>query len=241
MEWSWLGVAIVVALAAAVQSVSGFGSALLAVPLLSFVVGSRSAVVLSASIFPLLTLSLVVGHRRHVLRRMLVAMTIPSLAGMPIGLWILDRAGSRLLEIVIGVAVIALAVFLASGFRFPDRASTDVIAGFMSGVLATSTSTNGPPLVLAMQSADASPDQVRGTLSAAFLVQAVLALVGFAITGHLDSHIGRLWLVALPGLAVGGLVGSTLRPSIDAQHFRLLVFGLLFGTAASLLVRAIAG
>ena len=62
---------------------------------------------------------------------------IAVFAGMPVGLCILTHVGDRVLSVVI--ACVVLSILLISGATAPDRAGTDVVAGWTSGVLATST------------------------------------------------------------------------------------------------------
>jgi len=234
-----LAVAVIIAFAAAVQSVSGFGFSLLAVPLLSLAIDPKVAVVLtSVSGLPLM-LSIAFSERRKVVGRIVAVFTVAAFAGMPLGLWILGWVDARVLEGSIAVVVIVLTVLLARGFSVADRSRFDVAAGLVSGILATSTSTNGPPIVFALQAKGLAPAEFRGTLSMTFVFQGLVAVAAFAIAGRLDVTIGRLVLIGLPGLAAGYLAGAGVRSRIDPQRFRALVLGLFLATGVSSLVNVV--
>jgi uncharacterized membrane protein YfcA len=237
------GVAVAAILLAAVtvQSVSGFGLALLAVPLLSFVIDPKVAVVLLAIVGPLSTISIAFAEREHVLWSLVLRMAGPALLGMPIGFWILTKLGARALEVMIGVLVIVLTGLLVSRVRLWDRSGVDVAAGFASGILATSTGTNGPPLVIVLHAKHLSPPRFRATVSATLVVEGLVTLAVFAIGGRIDAEVWKLVLFAIPGLVVGRFAGTWVVRRLDPERFRILVVALLFATAIALLVDALLG
>jgi len=236
-----VAVAAILVVAVTVQSVSGFGLALLAVPLLLFVIDPKVAVVLLAVVGPLSTISIAFAEREHVLWPLVIRMAGPAFFGMPIGFWILTELGARALEVAIGVLVIVLTGLLVSGVRISDRRDVDVAAGLASGILATSTGTNGPPLVIALHAKHLSPPRFRSTVSATFVVEGLVTLAVFTIGGRIDAEVWRLALYAIPGLVVGRLAGTWVVRRIDPERFRILVVALLFATAIALLVDALLG
>ena len=57
------------------------------------------------------------------------------------------------------------------------------VAGFAAGALTTTTSTNGPPMLLHLLGRGATPEQVRDTLTAGFIGLAALGAIALAVTG----------------------------------------------------------
>ena len=108
-------------------------------------------------------------------------------------------------------------------------------------MLATSTGSSGPPLVFALQAKGVTPDEFRGTLSATFVLQGLIALCGFALVGRLNTEVGGFFLAGLPGMLGGFLVGAGVRPHLDPRRFRVLVLGLLMVTGISLLLQTFFG
>lgn len=234
-------VALTISVAALLQSASGFGFSLIAVPIISILVGAKAAVVATDTLAFVLILSLAATGRRQVQRSVLTGVTVSAVAGMPVGLWILTHVGDRPLSIVIASVVILLTLALIKGATTPQRAGFDVAAGFTSGVLATSTGTNGPPLVFALHARGVTPPEFRATLAAAFALQDVVAMIGFGLTGQFTAAVWRVVAAGLPALLVGRLVGDRLFARLDQRRFRVVVLGLLLATGLISLAEALVG
>jgi uncharacterized membrane protein YfcA len=137
--------------------------------------------------------------------------------------------------------VILLTVLLMSGVTAPARPGIDLAAGFTSGVLSTSTGTNGPPLVLALQARRVPSREFRATLAAAFALQDIAAILGFAITRQFTSDVWRVVAVGIPGLIAGRVVGDRLFGSLDQRRFRGVALTLLLVTGTASLAQAVFG
>jgi uncharacterized membrane protein YfcA len=211
------------------------------VPILSLLVGPKVAVVAATALAPLLTLSVAASSHRHVRWRTVVVVSGSAVAGMPIGLWVLTHVSGRTLEVVIGVAVLAFTGALALGVAAPDRVEVDVASGFTSGILATSTGTNGPPIVLAMQARGVPRHELRATLSAIFLVQGTLALGAFVAAGQFTAEVARVVAAGIPGLILGRLLGDVVFGRLDHERHRGLVLVLLVVAGVSALLEALLG
>ncbi|HJP65725.1 MAG TPA: sulfite exporter TauE/SafE family protein [Actinomycetota bacterium] len=231
-------VGLSVAFAAMTQSASGFGFSLVFVPIVSVLAGPKVAVVAASTLGPLLTLSVAITERRHIRREMVLLLAGAGVLGMPLGLWVLTHVAGRTLELIIGAVVIALTTALFFGVTLPDRWTVDTVAGLASGVLATSTGTNGPPVVLALQARRIPPREMRATLSAVFLLQAGLALVAFAATGQVTARVGEVVAVGLPGLILGRLMGDRVFGRLDERRYGGVVLILLFLAGALALIEA---
>jgi uncharacterized membrane protein YfcA len=105
--------------------------------------------------------------------------------------------------------------------------SLDWSMGVLSGFLLTSTSTNGPPLVFALQARKSDPQVFRATLNMIFLVSGVYGLVLFAVFGEIA--VNDLWVAAamLPGMVIGVSIGKWIRNRVDPERFRFVVLVLL--------------
>lgn len=236
-----IGVLAAMAIASIVQSLSGFGFALLAVPLMSLVIDVREAVVVSTMIAMGTTLVHAWNERHEADPVLSRRLTVGSFLGMPFGLLVFVTVPQSALKIGLGVVVITITVLLLRGVNLgPDATRQEWGLGFLSGVLATSLSTNGPPLVFVLQARRMSPEAFRGTISRVFAVVNVVTLGMFIaarrITG--DSLVAGLCVV--PVVLVFTWVGYQLRPRLNAPRFRLLVLTLLMLSGMSTIVTALA-
>lgn len=225
-------IATVVAVAAGVQAVTGFGFSLLAVPVLSLVVAPETAVVLVSSL-GLVSAGLQARIERQDADRATVRWMLAGAAvGAPLGLAVLVLASERQLRVSLVAVIVVFLVLDLFRVRL-ERANrgVDLGAGLVSGALKTSVSTNGPPLVMALHARHLEPPVFRGTLTAVLAWSGVVTVVLFAASGRYDAEVVRALVVAAPGLAAGFLVGLRARPVVPPGRFRGVVTGLLALTA----------
>lgn len=229
-----LWIIVVVFIAATTQSISGFGFALVAVPLMSLFVSPRDAVVVATFIGAFSSTSQAVIDRQFTVWTMARRLSLAAFLGMPFGLMIFVFISEFWLRLFVGIVVFVAVVVLLKGFTLHhSHRSSDWLLGGLSGVLATSTSTNGPPLVFLMQAKAMEPAIFRATISTVFSITSVGAIVLFVFSGNV-SRIGVIGvLIALPVLAIGLKLGYAIRPRVDAQRFRSFVFLLLTLSALS--------
>lgn len=241
MVWVWIAVFAVVAIASAAQTLSGFGFALIATPIVAVLAGPREAVVGLTMVGLLLVAQLSLRGRGHVDRPTVLVMTVAAILGMPLGLLVLTQVEERVLTLLIAAAVILFAVLLWRGLRLPRHRGTDAVAGFAAGILSTSTGTSGPPIVIALSAKEMQPTVFRATISVIFLVQGSSALVAFAVGGQVTMDAFAVALAGLPGLVLGSIVGERGFRRLDASRFRAVVLGMLFVSGVVALLGAVLG
>ena len=225
---------LIVAMASCSQTISGFGFTLVSVPLLATVMPPLQAVSLAILISTPLAIIRSRREWKDVHWPSAKRLGLASLTGMPIGIAISSHLPDRPLRLIIGVAVAIAGAALATGFRIRSESpSVDLIAGFVSGVLATTTGTNGPPLVIAMHSRRVAPVIFRATLVLVYLFTNVVSLALFWHYGRLNGNAVKLTGITFLPMVLGNVVGTWLVPKVDDQLFHRLILGLLFLSAGS--------
>ena len=221
----------IVLLGAFAQAVSGFGYALVTVPLLAAAVDPRAAVVVSALTGIGLTVTAAIRERAHARWRVAAALTATALLGLPAGLLVLALAPERLLSALIAVVVLGCAALVWSRARIRTGRIGLGAIGVLVGVLTAATGTNGPPLVAAFQSLGYDPRTFRATLAATFSGTSLIGLTGFLLAGQVHADVVRISLVALPAVPLGWWLGNRLFHRIDPVVFRRVVLVGLLGSA----------
>lgn len=234
-------VVLVVLVAATAQTLVGFGFALIAVPLFVTVLDVKDTVVITTLLG--LTNNAIVARTawRHVPWRAVCWMFAGSLAGMPAGLAVLLFAPEDALRMGVGVSTIVMAAALASGLRFRSSSiASELGVGVVSGVLNTSTSMNGPPVVLYLQGLGHPPQAFRAGLAVFFFSVSVVTMGAFAATGVVSALALGLAAAALPAVGAGSIAGHALLRRVDPALFRRLVFALLLAAALSAVASSLA-
>lgn len=236
----FLCIALIVFGASIIQALFGFGFGLISVPLMIFFIDLPTAVV-TATAVSTVSCSVQWWESRAVdVREMSMRLIRSAIVGMPFGLWLLLNIDARLMKAALGVVVL-IGVFLSiKGFdlqRLPK--SFDYTMGFISGVLSTATSTNGPPLVFLLHARHYSPENFRAVLNRVFSFLNFLTLIIFAVAGKLTSDALRLAMLSIPVMGCGVFLGTRMRKRINPEHFRNLVIGLLLLSGLSAIANSI--
>lgn len=237
-----VAILLVVAVASFVTKLSGFGFGLITVPLLSLFIGPRDAVIISTLAGVMTSLNQAWTERKHADTRTVRRLFGAACAGMPLGLLVFVAVPERGLRIVLGVVVVGAAGVLARGFTL-SRASlaADLSLGFVSGVLNTSVSTNGPPLVFLLHARRFPPHEFRGTISRVFFYSNLVSVTLFAIAGKVSGPAAAMAAVSLPAMYLMQWVGGMVSRHVDGERFRILVLALLFLSGLSAAVAAVRG
>jgi uncharacterized protein len=211
-----------------VQSATGMGFALVLSPALFAVMDPEEAVTAVLILGAVLCALVLVESRRvgtHGLGRLLV----PAVPGLAVGLVVLAALSKEALQIGVGVVVVAAALFQLRHGAAALRLNA-IAAGFLSGVLTTSISVNGPPLALWLESERVRPAVFRATLAASFLILDI-AGVGLIVSREgsyvVDPYrLGPLLACVLVGYGLGAAGFRRL----DAERFSTMVSMLVICT-----------
>ncbi len=210
----WLGCAAVLALGAFVQRATGFGLAVVGAPLLLMLEPRLVPVILVLFGFTVALTTLRYYWREVRLAEIGMAL-VGRVPGNALGLWLLLATPMAVLEkLIAGSVLFAVAVTLFR-FRLPVNRATLFGAGVFSGIFGTIAALSGPPLVLLLHGF--SPDRLRGTLSAFFVVTALMTLATLALAGLVRSWHFGMALTFAPGVVAGGWLASRVAHRLDRR------------------------
>ncbi len=232
----------VLLLAYFVRGISGFGSGLIAVPLLALrfplpeVVPFMLIADFSAS-------GLVGGLTfRQVDWREIRRLIPASVVGVVIGTHLLISLPTTLLLSILGVFVLAFALrslLLGNTGFVPASRHWAWPAALSGGAVSGLFGTGGPPYVIYLSHRIQDKRVLRATLSALFFLEGLLRIVTFLIAGLLLGH--EIWcnlLFAAPLILIALYVGGHVHARLtDRQMLRGVSF-LLLCSGASLLAKA---
>jgi uncharacterized protein len=229
---------------AAVQSATGFGFALVLSPALFAVMDPVEAV--TALLVLGLVLNLLVlfegGRPEHVDWRALAPMLVAAVPGLVVGAVALTELSKEVLQVAVGVAVIAAAGWQLMRREIHPHLSPTAAwgAGFVSGALTTSISVSGPPLVLWLEARGVRPEEFRASLAASFLALNLaggIVLLAAEGSGAFDAGaVAALLVLVVAGYALGAIAFRRL----DREKFFKLVLVLVALTGAASVVAGLA-
>jgi len=235
----WAAAIVIALLASACQSLTGFGFALVFVPLLSLFWDVKAAVVTCIMLGPVLTLPLLATSWRLASGRRVLVLLLGSAAGLPLGLYLLQVASAEVLGLLVGSLVIVFCLAIYRGARIPSERGDGVLAplvGMVSGALRAATSMGGPPVVLYLLGRDCEAPVFRATALAYFAPLSIMSIAGVAAVGQVDGDVLVASAAVLPALAVGMALGQWLRPRVRESAFQLISLSILLGAGVSMVI-----
>jgi uncharacterized membrane protein YfcA len=223
-----LGVAISI-LAGLVRGFSGFGSALVYVPLMSALYGPRLATTSLAVIDVLTAVTFVPTVWRKAVWRDVFPLAAAALVAAQFGSLILKYADPIALRWFITALVLTVVVVLASGWRYHGRPILIVTLGVgaLSGLLGSAVQMAGPPVIVYWLGSASEAMIVRANFIAYFAVLATGLGVTYSIKGLLTSEATALALLIGPLQIVMQHVGTRLFHLASERTYRIIAYGVI--------------
>ncbi len=229
-------------LGALIFGVTGFGAALVSIPLATHFVSLEFA--LALFVLADLGMAFSVGLEKpgNAVRAEWTRLVPMILVGTALGVTLLVNLPRAAGMLLLGLFVLAFAIFTL----VPHRRSRIVssawawIAGLAGGITSTLFGAGGPPYAIYLSQRGLTKDQFRATLGLATLTSNSLRLVAFVVTGVLLDL--QIWLTALavvPSCVVGLWVARKIYLRISRDQLMRAVALLLLASGASLIWRAL--
>ena len=220
--------AIACLIGATVQSAIGFGFALILAPALFAAVEPRAALTTMLILSVAINLFLLGTERRRaqVLRPEVGRMLVAALPGLLLGALVFGALSKQAIQIGVGVLVLVAAAIdwratlpgLREGHGRPTLPLNAALpCGLAAGFLTTTTSTNGPPMVLLLRGRGATPSELRDSNAMLLGILGVAALLTGSLLGSgLDLDpllLGLLFVLTAAGQFAGRLLFARLDPA----------------------------
>lgn len=226
----YLVITLIMLLGAFLQGLTGFGSGLIAVPLLAIYLPLTTITPTLSIINLLMATYLSWMLRRHVLWSQWKWLLCMGVLGTLLGNFLLAQV--NLVGLQVGMALLVMAVALCFWFGvqwyFPNtprlQLMTGVLAGFSNGALTL----GGPPVVLFLTSQRMSRNSFRATLAAFFWVLALTNVLSFTAQQRYNIEHVPLLLALVTGTLLGTWLGHRLSHHLSEQLFRRITLGLVF-------------
>ncbi|MEQ8785402.1 MAG: sulfite exporter TauE/SafE family protein [Pirellulaceae bacterium] len=218
------------------RSTFGFGDALVAMPLLSIVIGFDAARPLGALVSVYTAVLIVARDWRQIDVRSAWRLVLAGLVGLLIGEFALMLVDARWAQLALAGCLFAFALYsvvrptlahhIADGWAW--------LAGACAGVLGIAFNMHGPPLVIFGTLRGWPAKTFRATLQGYFLPVGTIVMLRHALGGAYQGSLLWMCLVALPGVTLAVPLGRALNARLGGPRFARLVYVLLMAIAVLL-------
>jgi len=246
MEFSPLQIALTALIVFAgffVRGMSGFGSSLIAMPLLAFVMPIHTAVPMMALLVVVLFGFLIMRDRRDVIWREVWLLLVPTLIGVTAGIYLFSSLENRLLLKCLGVVTIAYAVYslvvLAIGVpRVTCSERWAPLAGFGGSFIDTMFGGGGGTvIVIYMQLRGIGKVAFRATATMLWFFEIAARVFGYAVAGYYTASTLLLVAMMLPVTWFATWCGERVHSGLSQAGFTRLLAVLLIASGIALLLK----
>ena len=221
-----IALSLIIFIASVVRGFTGFGLALVAVPLIQFFIPVTDTAVFIAMINIVFSL-LYYRKSKEVLKgQPLGAMAAWTGVGVAAGTAILKFINPAYIQLIWGLLIIFLVFGLMRGLNLhisSERAALK-LSGLFGGLLAGATGITGPPVAIILSSLKTPKEKFNAIISIFILFAVSYALLFYVITGLVRKETILLALCSLPALFAGLYTGDRLVSRIRQRTFTMVVY-----------------
>ncbi len=229
MPIDYLWIYAVLFVACFLQGITGFGSALVAVPLLAMILDVKTAIPLVVLVAGTLNLVQLIQLWRHVRWDRIRPLLMGAIPGILLGVLFLKRVDETSIRLVLGTVLIAYTAYglwiRPSPRGIPE--SWAYVFGFLAGGLGGAFSIIGPPVVAYVSLQPWDKHEVKAMLQGFFFLAGSLVIGLYIFMGIANREVLFLYSLAIPVLFLGWWMGSVLYGKIPERLYRKGVLALL--------------
>jgi uncharacterized membrane protein YfcA len=238
-----VAMALIALVAYTILGISGFGSALVNIPLLAHFLPLTT--ILPILVLVDFTATSTNGLKfRHDIDVADIKTVVPTMCvGIAIGVALLSRAPGNALLPVLGLSIVVYGLyrlrepittrFISAKWGYP----TGLAGGFIGGLFGI----GGPIYATYLSRRTNDFAKMRATMAAIFMVSTAFRIVAFVVAGLLlDSQVWWGFAIILPFMFIGLNIGHKLHGKLQRTHLSYFISALLVASGISLVARVFA-
>ena len=222
-------IVLITFLAGFTQGLSGFGSILLALPLLTIFLDIKTVIPLAALHGLLTTVILLIELRKHLDWQKILPLFVGSIPGIPIGVFFLKNMNTDTIQLTMGLILVSYALF--SLFYQPViwemKMAGVSLVGFFAGCLGGALGAAGPPVIVYTSLQPWTKDKIKATLQGFYVASGLIVVLLHALNGLTTVPVLWYFLISMPALVLGTYFGSFFYGRISEKTYKRTMFILL--------------
>ncbi len=227
---------------AMVFGITGFGSALITIPLASHFVPLRFALALYALVDLASALNVGLENPKHAVRREWTRLVPMILAGTVLGVTLLVNLPRGAAMLLLGLFVLSYAIYSLLRRTSPRvvHSGWAWLAGLCGGLTSSLFGAGGPPYAIYLSQRGLSKEQFRATMGFATMTSISLRTAAFFVTGSLlDWRVWQCAALAVPAALAAIYLARKLYISISRAALMRAISLILLASGGSLVFRAL--
>ena len=222
-----------------IRGIAGFGSGLVAIPLLALMFPLSIVVPVVGLLDYIAATSHGMKHRKSISWKDIVPLLPFTLAGIIAALYMFKTVDADLLRKLLGVFVLLFACYTLF-FNTQGLLGSRLWAipgGFLGGFISALFGTGGPFYVIYMRLRDLDKQVFRATAAAIFLIDGSSRIVGYFISGFYTMDLILAVVVAVPVMVLGLYIGEHIHTTLSQKDFQRGISLILVASGIALLLQ----
>lgn len=220
---------LVGAVAGLARGFSGFGSAMIFLPVAGAALGPAKAAALLLIVDNIAALPMIRPAWARAARGEVMVLVAGTLLGTPIGLMLLLYSDPLSLRWAISVTVVLMLGLLVSGWRYRGRPSRPLAfgVGALSGLFSGAVQLGGPPVIAYWMGLSAPAALLRANIVLFFAFSSLVGTAVYLAGGLITAEVLATALILLPVYTLGVRGGMRLFGLASELAFRRLCYALI--------------
>lgn len=236
---------IIIFIAYFIQGVTGFGSAIFALPLASIFMPLNQIIPSLLAFSVMQNAGIALTDRKHIIKGDLVKIILLILIGVPFGIIIFNKLPEDILKIFLSLMIIYISV--SSFFKMKtkeDKSNNktspfDFLYLFFGGCIHGAFGTGGPLIVVYFVKRIHNKKVFRATMCFIWMVINVVLIIQRAIEGWYSTKVLMLIGCGAFFVLIGTYFGNIVHNHISEEKFLKISYVILFCTGISLLINTL--
>ena len=231
--------ALIVITAYTFRGVAGFGSGLIAIPLLVLILPISVVVPMMVLLDYTASISHSIKHREATQWHIIWPLLPFTVIGVLLALFLFKTVDTTLLVKSLGVFILLFALYnlFVPTPRHQGSKLWAVPAGILGGLVGTLFGTGGPLYVIYLQLRHLNKTAFRATVASIFMIDGGIRVAGFLLSGFFTRETLLLAVSALPLMLLAMYLGGHIHTTISQTTFHRAIGVLLLGSGTALLVK----
>ena len=227
-----LPIVMIITAAYIVRGIAGFGSGLIAIPLLAFFLPLSVAVPIVVLLDYLSSFSQGMKNHEAIEWKEIIPLLPYTLIGIFTALFVFKYVDANLLPKIMGVFIIVFAIYTLLSVSVKSGYSRNwaAPAGGFGGLIGTLFGTGGPFYVIYLKLRGLDKTRFRATFAAIFIMDGTVRLFGYIGLGFFNGRTLPLVAVTIPVMAVALWLGGRIHTSLSQQAFQRAISVLLIAS-----------
>lgn len=224
-----IATALIIFAGSLLQGMTGFGGALVSMPLLLLYAEPMWAAPVVVLCYTINRIPAMFVLRKNLMWEHSLLLLAAAVPGAFLGTYLLKSMEPGFIMKILGTILILFSAYkiLSPGLKLAFSKVWALPTGFLSGILGGAFGTNGPPVVVYAALQPWAKEQVVGMLQSFFLFANFIIIVSYGYHGLLTPSVFAVSAVAVPFAVAGIFLGLRINRRIGQRRFEVILSALI--------------